>query len=314
MTLSQTYISRKQLLVDNLVAKGVTGYTVNDGLTTLINAVLEIQGGGGVRTLTLTSDKDILSYADSESATLTATLLEDGVGVSGATVEFFNGSTSLGTAQTDSNGVATKTYTSTGAGDVSLKAEADNGMLVSKTFSIRDGIFYDVSSSGNVSKYGSSSAFSYDSTEQAYYITTSSAKNITRESVVGDFDFEVSMDFKIASIGTLFYVGESTSGYECQTEIAYQSSAKRVSTFYTNSSQSVNGRTVRTNYNFDTSKRYHLKVTRIGNVLTAQILDGDTIVATAIDNNVVGTNLNVAWHNYVAIGTMYWKNILFIRL
>jgi hypothetical protein len=141
MTLSQTYISRKQLLVDNLVAKGVTGYTVNDGLTTLINAVLEIQGGG-VRTLTLTSDKDILSYADSESATLTATLLEDGVGVSGATVEFFNGSTSLGTAQTDSNGVAVKTYTSTGAGDVSLKAEADNGMLVSKTYGIEDCTYY----------------------------------------------------------------------------------------------------------------------------------------------------------------------------
>jgi len=142
MTLSQTYISRKQLLVDNLVAKGVTGYTVNDGLTTLINAVLEIQGGG-VRTLTLTSDKDILSYADSESATLTATLLEDGVGVSGATVEFFNGSTSLGTAQTDSNGVAVKTYASTGAGDVSLKAEADNGMIVSKTYSISDIYYYD---------------------------------------------------------------------------------------------------------------------------------------------------------------------------
>jgi hypothetical protein len=31
-----------------------------------------------------------------------------------------------------------KTYTSTGAGDVSLKAEADNGMLVSKTFAICD--------------------------------------------------------------------------------------------------------------------------------------------------------------------------------
>ena len=141
MTLSQTYISRKQLLVDNLVAKGVTGYTVNDGLTTLINAVLEIQGGG-VRTLTLTSDKDILSYADRESATLTATLLEDGVGVSGATVEFFNGSTSLGTAQTDSNGVATKTYTSTGAGDISLSASTDNGILISDTYEVSDYWYY----------------------------------------------------------------------------------------------------------------------------------------------------------------------------
>ena len=40
MTLSETYISRKQLLADNLEAKGVTGYSANNGLTTLINAVL----------------------------------------------------------------------------------------------------------------------------------------------------------------------------------------------------------------------------------------------------------------------------------
>lgn len=47
MTLSQTYLSRKQLLVENLEDKGVTGYTSNDGLTTLINGVLDIQTGSG---------------------------------------------------------------------------------------------------------------------------------------------------------------------------------------------------------------------------------------------------------------------------
>lgn len=45
MTLSQTYLSRKQLLADNLEAKGVTGLSANDGLTTLINGVLDIQTG-----------------------------------------------------------------------------------------------------------------------------------------------------------------------------------------------------------------------------------------------------------------------------
>lgn len=47
MTFSQTYLSRKQLLVENLEDKGVTGYTSNDGLTTLINGVLDISTGGG---------------------------------------------------------------------------------------------------------------------------------------------------------------------------------------------------------------------------------------------------------------------------
>ncbi len=47
MTLSETYISRKQLLVDKLEAKGVTGYSASDGLTTLINAVSDIPSGSG---------------------------------------------------------------------------------------------------------------------------------------------------------------------------------------------------------------------------------------------------------------------------
>jgi hypothetical protein len=186
--------------VDNLVAKGVTGYTVNDGLTTLINAVLEIQGGGSVRTLTLTSDKDILSYADSESATLTATLLEDGVGVSGATVEFFNGSTSLGTAQTDSNGVAVKTYTSTGAGDVSLKAEADNGMIVSKTFVIIDGKWYNNGASTN----GLSSQSGVSTTSDGEYITITTSTSgekyvLTPISVASNDNWEFSCKCKTSS-------------------------------------------------------------------------------------------------------------------
>ena len=93
--------------------------------------------------VSLTSDKSILSYADSESATLTAQLLDgsSSASVSGVTVEFFKGSTSLGTATTNSSGVATKSYASAGSGDISLTAEV--GSLVSETYSIEDCIFYD---------------------------------------------------------------------------------------------------------------------------------------------------------------------------
>ena len=252
MSLSETYLSRKKLLADNLESMGVSSVDETDGLTTLINAVLDIEpsiGGldldtavtisssessislgssivltskltasyddetivdvdlsgvlqnatllfkngnttigtavtdvNGVATFTytppsvgtlslktifagtdnfnncessfinvtvvapsyddivLTADDSILSYYDGDSTTLRAQLMDgtSTASVSGVTVEFFNGSTSLGTAQTDNNGVATKTYTSTGAGDVSLKAEADNGTLVSKTYSLED--------------------------------------------------------------------------------------------------------------------------------------------------------------------------------
>jgi len=141
-----------ETMAANLTTQGVPS-TYDEGLTTLAGKILDIQGGGGTRTLTLTADKSILSYYDGDEAILSATLLEDGVAVSGATVEFFNGSTSMGTAQTDSNGVATKTYTSTGAGDVSLKAEADNGMLVSETYSIEDVPYYDGATSDKSSNY-----------------------------------------------------------------------------------------------------------------------------------------------------------------
>jgi hypothetical protein len=47
MTLSETYISLKQTLANNLATKGVTGYSSNDGMTTLINGVLNIQTGSG---------------------------------------------------------------------------------------------------------------------------------------------------------------------------------------------------------------------------------------------------------------------------
>ena len=94
--------------------------------------------------IVLSADDSILSYYDGDSTTLRAQLMDgtSTASVSGVTVEFFNGSTSLGTAQTDNNGVATKTYTSTGAGDVSLSAEADNGILVSKIYEVQDCDYY----------------------------------------------------------------------------------------------------------------------------------------------------------------------------
>ena len=91
--------------------------------------------------ITLTGDKSILSYADSQSATLSATVTDaDSQVMEGVTVEFFKGSTSMGTATTNSSGVATKTYSSAGVGDVSFTASV--GSLVSETYSIEDCKYY----------------------------------------------------------------------------------------------------------------------------------------------------------------------------
>ena len=120
-----------ELMANNLTEQGVAS-TYDEGLTTLANKILDIQGIPS--TLTLTSDKSILSYHDRDTCTLTATLT--GNDVANKTVEFFNGSTSLGTATTNSTGVATKTYTSQGIGDIEIFARV--GTLVSKIYEMQD--------------------------------------------------------------------------------------------------------------------------------------------------------------------------------
>lgn len=124
MSLSETYLSRKKLLADNLKSMGVSSVDETDGLTTLINAVLNIEpsiGGLNLDTsLVITTTQEIIGLG--ESIILTSTLRAsyddttvvdvDLSGVlTGATVKFYNGTTLLGTAITDLNGVATYTYT-----------------------------------------------------------------------------------------------------------------------------------------------------------------------------------------------------------
>lgn len=95
-----------------------------------------------VANVVLTSDKSVLSAYDSESATLTATVTNSqSAPVASETVTFYKGSTVLGTATTNSSGVATLTYTATGAGDLTLTAKAED--IISNNLQITDCIIYD---------------------------------------------------------------------------------------------------------------------------------------------------------------------------
>ena len=94
-----------------------------------------------VDSVSLTGDKSILSYYDSESATLSATVLDGNDDpMEGVTVTFYNGSTSMGTADTNSSGVATKSYASSGVGDVSFTASV--GTISSETYVVHDYQYY----------------------------------------------------------------------------------------------------------------------------------------------------------------------------
>lgn len=143
-----------------------TYHTVFDGNTqydtvTSSNVSVSVTQAVTVDSVTLTGTSQILSYADSDTLTLTATVYDnDSNPMSGQTVTFYKGSTSMGTATTNSNGIATKTYSSTGAGDVSFSAEC--GSISSETYAVEDCYAYVTSFSNwsSVTNKGTTYVFS----------------------------------------------------------------------------------------------------------------------------------------------------------
>jgi len=90
--------------------------------------------------LTLSSDKDILSAHDGESATVTALLTENSVPIGSVELEYSvkhdNTVIDSGTVTTDSNGEANIVYTATGVGDVNV--EVSYSTLLTKIYELED--------------------------------------------------------------------------------------------------------------------------------------------------------------------------------
>ena len=144
MSLNSSLQTLGQLMATNLQSKGVTA-NASDGLTTLANKILQVESTPIGPNLKLTSDKNILSFYDSEHCVLTATLLDsNGNGVSGEEIVFKANGGLLNTVITNDNGVAQYTYQSTGVGDVTITAE---GMALQGTCSIEDCILANVNAS-----------------------------------------------------------------------------------------------------------------------------------------------------------------------
>ena len=127
--------------------------------------------------IVMSADKPILSYADGDKATLYAQLVDDNdapLAIEGVTLTFKKDSTILGTANTDSTGLATLVdgYTSQGVGDVTLSVT--DGTFLTKTYSIEDVLKYDSGTSDKTSSYdttySTNQTFTYDSTNSAYKV------------------------------------------------------------------------------------------------------------------------------------------------
>lgn len=90
----------------------------------------------------ITSDKSILSYYDSDSAVLTAQLLDgsSSASVSGVNIGIYQDNVLVDTVTTGNDGSATYTYNSQGIGDTVFEAKV--GSLSSETYTVEDCIFY----------------------------------------------------------------------------------------------------------------------------------------------------------------------------
>ena len=229
--------------------------------------------------VSLTSDKSILSYADSESATLSATVLDNGSNpIEGVTVEFFKGSTSLGTADTNSSGVATKSYASSGVGDVSFTAEV--GSLVSETYGLEDCWLYDNVSTDKSSNYTKTSSLSvtYDTD---HYILSNSAQNQFLN-IAEDYDnvaFEV--EAKLIQPATAgnngFGLMDATNSLKNTAFLTIELSRTQFLTF-TNGTYGTSGSQ---NITKDNSKYYTYIVTVNGNSVNGKVYDSGTQLYSA---------------------------------
>lgn len=135
MSLSSTYLSRKELIADNLQSMGVSSADADDGLTTLANKILDIEpsiSGLDLDTsLILHSSDDeclvgqsIMFWAElkADYDDETATDVDLSGVLTGATVTFKNGNTVLGTGVTDANGIAYYTHTFATVGTYNITA------------------------------------------------------------------------------------------------------------------------------------------------------------------------------------------------
>jgi hypothetical protein len=122
--------------------------------------------------LSVTADKSILSYADSEKAVLTAKLT--GETVEGKTVTFKQGDTVLATETTDSNGEAEYEYTSQGVGDVTITVECMN---LQETYTIEDCINYD-SLTSNSGKWTIPSGVTSQYSDNGWKVSANAYKQI----------------------------------------------------------------------------------------------------------------------------------------
>lgn len=210
-------------------------------------------------TLELTSDKDILSYADNEYATLTATLNSADKNNKEVIFEVRKQSddslVETLTGNTDSSGIATVYYFGNGVGDLNIKAEC---MSFTQTYELEDCIDIDDATSDKSSKYASSitlrnnSSGSLTYNNNGYYVLSKSGStgeigfpiksiNGVSSNLIIEYDLYLEYKPNVTSTGGLCVYLDSNNFYSLKIDGSshYQWTGHKISGTY-NESNTVN--------------------------------------------------------------------------
>lgn len=312
-TLNGSLVEMKDQLIYELGEKGVTAsYSSTTGLLGLIHKISEIPTE--TATITLATNKNILSYYNSETCTLTATHSQG----AGKTVEVYNAVTGskIGDMTDAGGGTYTYTYNSQRIGDISMTATSGN--IESNSITIEDCYRYDPATTDNTSSYGTliryrgssgTGAWNYNSTN-GYYgtITDSTESMVTLPEITGQNDFTLEYDMLTTNTNGL----EGLVAYEDNNNNSRLSAQKSSSTLRA----CVNGTATETSQNhtnsFNTNETVHFKFTVTNNQIVLDINKGTTVICSRTINYTPTQNTKygfaLVWNNYWTSET-YIKNI-----
>lgn len=207
-----------------------------------------------VSSIVLTSDKSVLSAYDSDTLVLSATVKDQlGNGMSGESVVFKKGSTTLATKQTNSSGVASYTYSATGSGDVSFTASV--GSIVSEIYELEDCYYANLTEQSVTT-----------SSTTVYSALCTGIEDIMDSNFVLEFDINsISGSGGGLNIGAKSqYTPPSTANYRMFIGI---DGTKFNLNNRSNTSSSTNGSTISTN------TYYHMELAKNGGTFSASVND-----------------------------------------
>lgn len=301
MSLSSTYLSRKELLADNLNSMGVTTVDKTDGLTTLINAVLDIEPSTNIDLdIDCTLSASSASITVGESVILTATLLASYDAtpaslktgeITGATILFKDGNTTVGTAYTDNNGTCSVTLSNLAVGSHTIKAvfegTANFDSADSSTVTVNVGPLFDgitLTSDKNIISYNGGNN-PESATLTAQLTNNGSAVGVSGETVT--FEVRKASDDSLvetltgttnsSGIATVSYLGKGVGDIYIKAECRlFIQTCSIKDIYYYNNATSANNKT---------------DWTKINNVLTSVLSTGTKV-----------------YSNTAKEGTYYWNH------